>query len=168
VRLAHWALAVLVVVELFNEASANPWHRYLGYAAAGIVLARLAWSLVVPGEARLERMLAVARQARAYAQALRAGKRPRYVGHNPLGALMTLALWTLVLAIGVTGWMTQLDAFWGEEWLHDAHAALAYALGAAALAHVAGVLITSRLYRINLPASMVTGRKKEPPSPRQL
>ena len=153
-----------MLVELFNEAGANPWHRYLGYAAAAIVAARLAWGLVTRGEARLARIVATATQARAYAMALRAGERWRYLGHNPLGALMTLALWALVLVVGMTGWMTQLDAFWGDEGLHDVHAMLAYALGLAAAVHVGGVLVSSRLYGVNLPASMVTGRKDEPPA----
>ena len=34
VRTVHWSLAALIAVELFNEAGANPWHRYLGYVAA--------------------------------------------------------------------------------------------------------------------------------------
>ena len=127
------------------------------------MVARLAWGLARRGEASLIRIVATATEARAYAVALRAGERPRYLGHNPLGALMTLALWALVLAVGISGWVTQLDAFWGDERLHDAHAYLAYALGVAAVVHVAGVIITSRLYGVNLPASMVTGRKDAAP-----
>lgn len=159
VRLAHWAVAVLVIVELFNEAGANPWHRYLGYAAAALVLARLAWGLRATGEARLGRMAASAAEARPYLNALRAGRSRVYLGHNPLGALMAFTLWTLILLLGITGWLTQLDAFWGEEWLQELHTVLAYVLGGLVVVHVAGVLVTSRVYRVNLVAAMLTGRK---------
>ena len=159
VRTVHWTLAALIAIELFNEAGANPWHRYFGYAAGALVLARLAWGLGPVGEARLARMLGTAREAPAYLGALRAGRTRTYLGHNPLGALMAFMLWGLILAVAVTGWMTQLDAYWGEEWLHQLHTVLAYVLGGFAVLHVTGVLVTSRLYRMDLVASMVTGRK---------
>jgi len=157
VRVTHWAIAILVVAELVNEAGANPWHRYLGYAAAALVIARLAWGLVSSGEARLARMAATAAEARAYLRSSRA-----YLGHNPLGALMAFLLWTLILAVGISGWMTQLDAYWGEEWLQQLHEVLAYILGACALLHIGGVLVTSRLHRVNLVAAMLSGKKRLP------
>ena len=159
VRSVHWTLAALIAIELFNEAGANPWHRYFGYGAGTLVLARLAWGLGPVGEARLARMLGTAREAPAYLGALRAGRTRTYLGHNPLGALMAFMLWALILAVAGTGWMTQLDAFWGEEWLQEFHSVLSYVLAAFAVLHVTGVLVTSRLYRMDLVASMVTGRK---------
>ena len=162
VRLAHWAVAVLVIVELFNEAGANPWHRYLGYAAAALVLARLAWGFFTTGEARLGRMLSVAGEASPYMRALRTSSARVYPGHNPLGALMAFTLWTLILLLGITGWLTQLDRFWGEEWLQELHTAIAYVLGGLVVVHVAGVLVMSRVHGVNLIAAMLTGRKKLP------
>jgi cytochrome b len=49
---------------------------------------------------------------------------------------MVWLLWSLVLALGVTGWMTRLDAFWGDETLHDVHAWLAHALSRGGRAHI--------------------------------
>ena len=39
------ASAALVLADLVNEASANAWHRYFGYAAAGLIAIRLLWVL---------------------------------------------------------------------------------------------------------------------------
>jgi cytochrome b len=161
VRAAHWALAALILVDLLNEAGANPWHRYLGYAAALIVAARLAWGLALPGYASLPAMARRARQALPYLKSLRPSSlRPSqaYAGHNPLGALMAFALWTLTLAAGVTGWMLGLDAFWGEQWLQDLHAASAYTLAGCAAVHVAAAVLAS-LRRENLVKAMITGDK---------
>ena len=43
-------------------------------------------------------------------------------GHDPLGVWMIWLLWSLVLLLGVTGWMSRLDAFWGDDGIHEVHA----------------------------------------------
>src|SRR4051812_16745498 len=115
VRLVHWSVALLVACDLFNEAGANPWHRYIGYAAGALVVMRLGWGLAGTQYARLAAMAASARSLPAYLGTPRSGGRPQYVAHNPLGAWMAFTLWTLILSLAVTGWMLQLDAFWGDE-----------------------------------------------------
>jgi cytochrome b len=160
VRITHWSIACLIVVELLNEAGANPWHRYLGYAAAALVVMRLAWGLASSGYARLSTMAASAGQAAAYLKKM--GPAMSYVGHNPLGALMAFALWGFTLLIALTGWMLGLDSFWGDELLQELHAALAYALAVLAGVHVCGALAASRAQRENLVKAMITGNKSLP------
>lgn len=156
VRIVHWSVAALIVVEMLNEAGANPWHRYLGYAAAALIVMRLGWGLAASGYARLSTMAASAGEAAAYLKRLGPAS---YAGHNPLGALMAFTLWGLALLVALTGWMQGFDAFWGEEWLQDLHAALAYALAGLAGVHVCGVLVTSRAQDENLVKAMLTGNK---------
>lgn len=160
VRVVHWAVALIVAVDLFNEAGANPWHRNLGYAAAGLVVLRLGAGAVLKGHASPAAMARAAMHAPSHARAVATGRSRPSVGHNPLGALMSFVIWSLVLFLGVTGWMTQLDAFWGEEWLHQMHAAGAYALGVCAAVHILGVFRASRVYGANVAKSMITGRKR--------
>ena len=155
VRSVHWSLATLIVIELFNEAGANPWHRYLGYVAAALVVVRLAWGSGDRGHASLTSMAASAR--RVPARLAQPGSRS--LGHTPLGALMAFTLWTLVLLVALTGWMQGLDAFWGEEWLQQVHEVLAYVLAAFAVVHIAAALVTSYAQRVNLLKAMLTGNK---------
>ena len=155
VRSVHWSLATLIVIELFNEAGANPWHRYLGYLAGALVVVRLAWGCGDRGHASLASMAASARQTPSY---LPRTSTPS-LGHTPPGALMAFALWTLVLLVALTGWMLDLDAFWGEEWLRQIHEVLAYALAAFAVVHIAAAVIASYVHRVNLVKSMITGDK---------
>jgi cytochrome b len=75
---------------------------------------------------------------------------------------MVWLLWSLVLLLGLTGWMTRLDAFWGNETLHEVHAWLAHALVAAVAVHLAGVAAMSWRWRENLVRAMITGRKRAP------
>ncbi len=160
VRVTHWSVALLVVWDLVNEAGANPSHRYIGFAAGALVLLRLIWGLIGSRYSRLSEMATSALALPAYVRALSAGSPPRYAGHNPLGAWMAFALWTLVLVIVATGWALEVEAYWGDETLQTLHAGAAYTLAAFALVHVAGVIATSILQRVNLVKAMITGDKQ--------
>lgn len=159
VRLVHWSVAALVVIDLLNEAGANPWHRYFGYAAGALVVARLCWGFLATGHARHAVMAASATRALPYVRSLIAGRAQKHIGHNPLGALMAYALWSLILMVALTGWALQLERFWGDEWLQDIHSTVAYVLAGCVCVHVGGVLATSALQRQNLAKAMITGRK---------
>jgi len=159
VRWVHWSLATLVAIEFVNEAGANPWHRYLGYAAGALVATRLAWGVLGSHYARLASMAQSAKHIVTYLRPATSRKRLIYAGHNPLGAWMAFTLWTLTIFCVTTGWMLQRDAFWGDEVLQKMHAWVAYALAACAVIHVGGALVTSALQRTNLVKAMITGNK---------
>ena len=163
VRVTHWAVAGLVLFDYFGDDSGGPLHRNLGYLAAALVLLRLAWAGVAPGTARFADWWPTPSRLRAHLAALRAGRPERRLGHNPLGALMMLALWALILALALTGWLSRLDMFWGDDGIRSLHAALAHALVLLAGVHVAAVLAMSRLHGENLIVAMLTGRKRAPP-----
>jgi cytochrome b len=84
----------------------------------------------------------------------------RYIGHNPAGAAMVLALLLALAATVVTGVMMTTDAFWGAQWVEDLHGILANVTVGLVLLHVAGVLFASFEHGENLVAAMVTGRKR--------
>ena len=157
VRAVHWSLASLIVIELLNEAGANPWHRYLGYVAAALVILRLLWGCGDRGHARLSAMLASARRVPSYLRGF--GHAPSPIGHTPPGALMAFTLWGLALLVAATGWMQGLDAFWGVEWVQTSHEVLAYVLAGCAVVHVTAAIATSYALRVNLVKAMITGNK---------
>jgi cytochrome b len=159
VRVIHWSVALLVLSEFLNESGAA-WHRYLGYLAAGLVLARLAWGFATTSYARYAHWFPTPSRFIGYLRATLQGKPPRMLGLNPIGACMALLLWTLVLALGVTGWMMGLDAFWGEEWLEQVHETIAWTLLVCVAVHVTAVIATSIKQRENLPKAMITGKKR--------
>jgi cytochrome b len=157
VRACHAALAGLVLFDLVVD-DGGPVHRNVGYVAVAVVLVRWLWAAVARGEARFGALKPSLAATRRY---LRAGT-PRTLGHDPLGVWMVWLLWSLVLLLGVTGWMSRLDAFWGDDRVHDVHAWLADALLLAVALHLAGVAFMSWRWRENLPAAMVTGKKRGP------
>ena len=82
------------------------------------------------------------------------------MGIMALGALMMFLLMGLVLALGVTGWMQGLDAFWGVEWLQELHEVLANALLLSAGLHAASAIVIGRIERTRLVKAMFTGVKE--------
>jgi cytochrome b len=155
VRLLHWTLAALIVFDLVYD-DGGYTHRMVGYAAAVGVLLRLTWAAVTRGHS-LKPSIA---ETRTYLLLLLAGKPPRSAGHDPLGLWMVWLLWILVLLLGLTGWMSRLDVFWGDELVNGAHSMLANLLMLAVTVHVLAVVAMSMIWRENLPAAMVTGIKR--------
>ncbi len=160
IRLSHWALAALIAVDLVRDDGDYP-HRLVGYAAVAVVLVRLAWAAVSRAHGSFASLRPSVSHSLGYLRLLLRGEPPRSLGHNPLGVWMVWLLWTLVLLLGLTGWMSRLDAFWGDERVHDIHAVLADLLLVAVIVHLAGVGLMSWMWRENLPASMVTGSKRD-------
>ena len=159
VRVLHWALAALVAFNLVRD-DGDFVHRAAGYAAVAVVLARLLWAAVSTARGRPARLRPSASATLAYLRLLRRRQVPRTSGHDPLGLWMVWLLWSLVLLLGLTGWMSRWDMFWGDDGLRALHAWLADALLAAVIAHLLGVAAMSWLWKENLPASMITGRRR--------
>jgi len=166
VRALHALLAGLVAFDFVWD-DGGLVHRQIGYVAAAVVLMRLTWALYSTGNSRLAALRPSFRVTLLYLRELRSRRFARLAGHDPLGLWMVWLLWTLVLLLAVTGHMTRLDAFWGDDRLHDLHAWLANCLLVAVIFHLAGVVCMSILRRDNLPAAMVSGWKRvDPAEPR--
>jgi cytochrome b len=160
VRLFHWSLVACVLLNQWALEGGETPHRWAGYTATALVLARVVWGFVGSRHARFADFFPTPARLRSHLQALRRGQHPVHAGHNPLGALMMLALMALVLALGVTGWLQGTDVFWGDEGLQDLHEALATGLLWAAGLHAAAAIVMGRLERVNLVRAMVTGVKR--------
>ncbi|MDR5752089.1 MULTISPECIES: cytochrome b/b6 domain-containing protein [unclassified Caballeronia] len=162
VRLTHWTVAGIVIWNLFGPT--DEAHRVLGYIAGGLVVLRILWGLVGTPHARFSAWWPTPSHLADYLRSLAAGKPIHHLSHNPLGGLMAIALWLLILALGVTGWLMRLDAFWGEDWPQDLHEYLSIALELCVYAHVVAALVMSVWMRENLIVAMLTGFKRDPHS----
>jgi len=156
VRVLHALLAGAVLFTLVVD-DGGPVHRAVGYAAAGVVAARLLHACIARGTNGLAALRPSLRDTIAW---LRSGA-PRTAGHDPLGIWMVWLLWALVGLLAATGWMSRLDTFWGDDGVRAVHAWLADALTIAVAAHLAGVAAMSLHWQENLPLTMVTGRRRD-------
>lgn len=160
VRIFHWSLVTCIVLNQFVLEAGETAHEWTGYTASALVLLRLVWGFVGGRHARFADFFPTPQHLGRHLQALRRGEQPHYDGHNPLGALMMLALMVLVLSLGLTGWLQTTDAYWGEEWLMELHEWLANGLLLAAGLHAAAAIVMGRLERTRLIRAMITGHKQ--------
>ncbi len=161
VRLLHWLLVLSVALAWISTLGLGllRTHEPAGWVALAVVVIRLGWGFAGSRHARFASFVRKPQAVRTYARQIRAGKEPRYVGHNPLGGWMVLVLLAVVAALGLTGWLYTTDAFWGMAWLDQLHAALAWGLLVLIASHIGGVLFTSIRHRENLVSAMFSGRK---------
>jgi cytochrome b len=82
VRLLHWALAVLVAVDLVRD-DGDYANRLVGYAAVAVVLARLSWATVARSHGSLANLRPSISQSLVYLRLLLRGQPPRSLGHDP-------------------------------------------------------------------------------------
>ena len=79
VRCAHWALLLACVLAWFSHGGLPTTHRMAGYAAAGLVSARIAWGFVGSHHARFASFVPLSLQLPAYAGAMLRGRERRFV-----------------------------------------------------------------------------------------
>jgi cytochrome b len=160
VRVFHWSLATSILVAWLTSDEWKAAHLWVGYCAAALVAFRIVWGFIGTPYARFRSFLKSPAGIAHYAADIMAGREKRYLGHNPAGGAMILALLATVLLLGLTGWMQTLDLFWGDEWLEESHEFLADGLLVLIAMHVAGVLLASWRHGENLVAGMISGRKR--------
>lgn len=159
VRLLHWVLAAGFLGAWALERPRD-LHETLGWIAVAAVAVRLVWGFVGPRRARFADFVPRPATLLAYGRDVLGGRERRYVGHNPAGGAMVVALLAVVALLGTTGWMMGLDAFWGVSWVEEAHEAAANLGMGLVVLHWLGVAWESLRHRENLARAMITGRKR--------
>ncbi|MDP2194765.1 MAG: cytochrome b/b6 domain-containing protein [Rhodocyclaceae bacterium] len=163
VRIGHWLLVGAFALAWITGDS-EEWrlvHAFAGGTVVGAILFRLLWGLVGTRHARFASFVRGPRAALDYVLGLLRGDASQYAGHNAAGGWAIVALLTLGLLTGASGWLTYQDM--GGEWLEEVHEALATGMLAVAAVHVAGVVVSSLAHRENLLRSMLTGLKQGRP-----
>ena len=160
VRLLHWTLAASMIASFVTHEGDGLVHENIGYVALAAASLRVLLGFFAGGYWRFSQFVRGTRATLAYAHAVWQRREPHYLGHNPLGGWMVLALLADAMATGVTGWLFTTERFWGAQWLEQLHGALGQALLPLLALHIAGVIFTSLRQRENLVAAMLHGRKQ--------
>jgi cytochrome b len=160
VRVFHWSLATLFMVAYATGDEVERVHIAAGYAIAGLIALRVVWGFVGPRHARFSNFVRSPRAVLAYLRDVALLRAPRYLGHNPAGGAMIIALLVMLAGTSITGYMMTTDAFWGAKWVEEVHEAFANLTVGLIVFHVLGVLISSFEHRENLVKSMITGQKR--------
>jgi len=160
VRVFHWSLVLAFFGAYLLGDDGGQLHQALGYTVLGLVALRLLWGLVGSRHARFADFIPSYRKLMSYLKDVLAHREARYLGHNPAGAVMIVALLLALIGTGTTGWLLTTDAFWDSNLMEEVHETLANGTLFLVGLHVAGVLFSSLRHRENLVRAMLTGRKR--------
>jgi cytochrome b len=156
VRLFHWGLAFAVLVAFVTEDELQGLHTAAGYTVMGLIGARLVWGVIGPRHARWWDFMRGPRNVLAYLLDVLRGHPARYLGHNPAGGAMAIALIVGLLGTALTGVATL-----SNEELEDLHEAFAYGTLLLIPLHLLGVALASLQHRENLVRAMIDGYKRK-------
>jgi Ni/Fe-hydrogenase 1 B-type cytochrome subunit len=95
---------------------------------------------------------------RRYVSALRAGKHPQYLGHNPLGRISVFLLLVLLTTQAVTGLILARSEL-PPAFVVRAHDSAFFALLVLTAIHIGAVVVSEVRGGGNLVSAMFTGRK---------
>lgn len=160
IRILHWSLVACLVVAYATGEEIERVHVAAGYVIAGLLAIRVVWGFIGPRHARFSNFVRPPREVLAYLRDVALLRAPRYIGHNPAGGAMIVALLLALAGTCATGYMMTTDAYWGSKVIEHVHEFLANLTVGLVVAHVIGVLIASFEHRENLVASMISGRKR--------
>jgi cytochrome b len=189
VRIFHWSLVAAFTIAWLTGEDESRLHELAGYAVIGLVLIRVVWGFVSTKYARFRDFVYRPSTVLAYARDVLTGQSKRYLGHNPLGGMMIIALLLSLLAASVTGLAVQGakegtgpfaaittstsvtvpvvisravaddDDEGAGEAWKDLHEFFANLSLLLVALHIAGVIVGSLVHRENLVRAMFTGRK---------
>jgi cytochrome b len=174
VRSFHWLLVGSFLVAFVTEDDFLLLHSWAGYVVGAAILIRVIWGFIGTPHARFSDFVTSPHTAFGYAKDAFLLRAKRYIGHNPAGGLMIIALMVSLVITTFTGIalygaaenagpLASTFASNGAAWenpLEEIHEFFANFTMFLVVIHVAGVVLESLIHRENLVRSMINGFKR--------
>lgn len=173
-RIFHWLVVAMVAVAWATsdeEGTAFLIHALAGYAVLVALLFRITWGFFGGAYARFSNFLRSPSATFSYIKQLAARKPTQYVGHNPLGGWMIIALLAVLGLVVVSGlfaegseglagpWAASAVGLSAQDW-YEVHEFVFNVLLALVVLHIAGVIVDQLLTGDKLVRAMFTGKKR--------
>lgn len=129
VRIFHWSLVTLFTLSYFTGDEIEEVHVYSGYTIIALLVFRILWGFVGTQHARFSDFVRGPAAVIDYLKQMKVGNPPHYLGHNPAGGAMIVAL---LISLSLTTF-TGLKAYAEEG--HGPLAAIDISLVTPAYAH---------------------------------
>jgi cytochrome b len=171
VRVFHWSLVFFFLLAFATEDDWMNLHAWAGYAVAMLVGFRLLWGIIGTRNARFLTFVKSPQTVKRHLRGMLSLKAPHYLGHNPVAAVMVVALLVSISLVAFSGMVLiaaegqgplagTLFAGANEDAMEDIHEFFANFTLLLVFFHVGGVVISSLLEGENLVRAMITGRKR--------
>ena len=171
IRIFHWSLVFTFFFAFITEDDWLDLHIQAGYAVSILITFRLIWGIIGTRQARFLSFVKPPSVVISYFKQMLSLRVPHYLGHNPLAAVMVIALLSSITLVAFTGMVLIADegqgplastvyASWSGEWMEEIHEFFANFSLLLVIAHVSGVVVSSLLEGENLVKAMINGRKK--------
>ncbi len=191
VRLFHWTLVAAFTIAYLTEDDWQELHVWAGYTVAALLAFRLLWGFIGPKHARFSDFVFSPANIMAYLKDMLALRAKRYIGHNPAGGAMVIALLLSLAATTLSGMqvyaveenagpfaqiemnISPVASAYADDDEHEGeghkeggvweeiHEFFANFTLFLVVLHIAGVIISSLAHNENLPRAMVTGKKRQ-------
>ena len=92
VRIVHWSLVLAFGIAYLSGDEENNLHLYAGYVVFALIGFRILWGLVGTRFARFSNFVYSPGSVIKYIKDSVAGRPKHYIGHNPAGGVMIIAL----------------------------------------------------------------------------
>ena len=189
VRIFHWSLVTAFATAYLTGDENEFVHVYAGYIVLGLVAFRVVWGFIGTQHARFTDFIYSPAKIFAYARSLASGSPKHYLGHNPLGGVMVIALLISLSLTCVSGLklyaveegkgplageqsislITPAYAHEGgnhankdeegEDTWEEIHELFVNLTLGLIVLHIAGVVVSSVLHKEKLVKAMITGNK---------
>ncbi len=173
IRVCHWLMVLLFIGLILtgkSDADYMEYHFYMGYGLSAVVITRVMYGIYGSRYALFRQFVRGPKSTLHYVKHFISGRPKRYLGHNPFGALMVIALLLALSIQWATGLFNSDDIFWFGPFyylasedalslLRDIHRQLPdWLLGLVGI-HVLAVLYHELCLKERLIDAMIHGRK---------
>ena len=188
VRIIHWCLVVAFCIAYLSGDEENDVHLFAGYVVFALIGFRILWGLIGTRFARFSNFVYSPGSVIKYLKDSILGRPKHYLGHNPAGGAMVIALLLSLIVVTYSGLKVYAieegagplaqqnidvsffkSAYAGEnkyeeheeeEFWEEIHQGFANFVLFLVILHIAGVFVVGRLHDENLVKGMITGKKK--------
>ncbi len=181
VRFFHWSLASSFIIAYITSENLITVHSWAGYLIISLLLIRTLWGFIGSHYARFADFIYSPATIKQFFQETIHLKAKRYIGHNPAGGAMIIALMLSLFLTTATGMLllgsdehsgpfASLFLETSKEWsdiFEETHEFFANLTILLIIGHLFGVLIESFIHKENLALSMITGFKPKRTRDRQ-
>ncbi len=103
VRIFHWSLVLAFAVAYLSGDEESDIHIYSGYIILGLLVFRLLWGFVGTRFSRFSNFIYSPQSIIKYSKDMLSGNPKHYLGHNPAGGAMIIALLLSLIVVTYSG-----------------------------------------------------------------